>query len=776
MGAGTTREPGRPKHGPATSVARGKPAAPHGIAQLQTTAGNAAVTSLIQRQQVPQAEAALTPDQRKQLLAAATTLRRVPALSAADDALLGKAMGGAPLYDKIGERDRKRAQLAELNRQRMTLTPVAGVPDPQSDEGRRLARVITDIATAEGELRALDTEVREGLRPLGLTSEAQLVDLVTVQFPRRFLERGKQIILTELQQNRELAERERDRYAGGQPDQNALRAAARDLRTRRDELAGLEQQLQQARSGTEALPGGVREPAQMTSSDHDVQRIGRVIGERSADLSRQRDQYRVRFPILDQLPDPAVVADADDARLAQLTSGPAGQVIADIDTTKRNVESGRLKVWNLRDAVDMTVLDLGIGGNDVLMRSVREHIEQERGEETLVRIATSALALTAAIIATVASGGVALLAGGLALAAGATQAVQSYQTYAAEVAAGNIALDPRVADISLNEPDLFWLVVDIVFVVADAAQVLRIFSEMRLVAHALRDTGDLGEFARAARAALPAAAADKVIARAARYASSLPARGGGRAGIAESLEWLTVTNPLTGRPFSQARFAQEIEAVRRALLATEDIGRVHAELRRLGITIDRATVASIKRYNFDSAGIAMSYRNYVAWRRLASGQGQVRDAQYIVHEAAEVGHLRTNRSRTGFDHMGAGFENMSRGEQARWTADFDRAYMAAHRQALEAEYDFLAATVSRMTNGRVRMSRSLAAVADRARSEARDLMMIDGVVLKEHRDFARWEREAAATVELGTALRERLRLGPNPTISDLVGAVRTARQ
>ena len=724
----------------------------------------------------------MPPEVRRQLLLATTTLRRVDPLTPAAQAVMTRSISGAPLYDHLRQRNLKRQELADRRNDLMRVTPLAGVPAPESEEGRRIAALNADIGRLTAEIDALDSAVRSGLRAAGCATEDDLVRLLTVDFPRQFIERGKQIAVAQLDENRVLAQHEIERYSGGADharDRDGIRHAAHDLGERQRVLADLEGQKRVALSAIEPLPGGVPDPATMSSSHYDVQRLEARISELTASFQQQRDVYRVQYPILMRTDDYAGLAGADDTRLAQLTSSPARSILADIDTTKANVRSGQLKVWNLHDIVDITVMELGISGDETLMGVVREHIASEQSDEALVRLGVGALALTAGIIATVATGGLALAAAGVALGAGTYQAVQSGMAFAAETAASNVALDPRVADISRNEPDLLWLILDIAFVVLDAAQLVRVFNEMRLVAHALRDTGDLGEFARAARASMPQSAADRVIAGASRYAATLPGRTGGRAGIFESLEWIGKTNPVTGTAFSHGpRLAEEVEAVRQALLSAEDVGRVSADLRRLGTPVDRSMLNSIKQYNFNSPGIGMSYQNYAAWRRLATGQGQIRDAQYIVHEAAEVAELRAVRSRGGLDYMGAGLDSASGTERARWAADFDRAFLAAHRRALEHEYDFLAHQVAAMTNGRIRVPRNLAAVADALgppgvrRLEGIQQMLVDGVPLREHGSFAELCRRAAATVEIGRGLQTQLRLGARPTLAELVGAIR----
>ncbi|MCG8420371.1 MAG: hypothetical protein MJE77_20755 [Proteobacteria bacterium] len=213
----------------------------------------------------------------------------------------------------------------------------------------------------------------------------------------------------------------------------------------------------------------------------------------------------------------------------------------------------------------------------------------------------------------------------------------------------------------------------------------------------------------------------------------------------------------------------DLEAVRQRLLARGDITAVLDTLRAHGVPADRAMVEAVKRYNFDSAGLGFYYDNYAAWNRLARGQAQVRDIQYFVHEMTEVSELQRVQRETGFDFMGRGFERMTKKQTARWEADFGRAYLQAHNLALQAEYDFVAREVARLTGNRVRISRTLAAAVDSTRDEARRNMLVDGILLRKHPMFHAWQARGRETVELGRGARERLGLPRESPLYVVVG-------
>lgn len=192
--------------------------------------------------------------------------------------------------------------------------------------------------------------------------------------------------------------------------------------------------------------------------------------------------------------------------------------------------------------------------------------------------------------------------------------------------------------------------------------------------------------------------ADDMIAR-------LPAhRSGGRAGVDEwgfdAARRQTAEELSEARRVGDSRRAARLQreltqlenpaALRRSMLQAKDAGRVQRELAKHGVDADREVIEAVKRYNFDSAGIGFYHDNYAAWSRLAQGKGTLADAQYLVHEIAEVQALRKVQQRTGFDFMGKGYEKMGERQARQWQKNFQREYMSAHRKALEAEYDFVA--------------------------------------------------------------------------------------
>ena len=220
--------------------------------------------------------------------------------------------------------------------------------------------------------------------------------------------------------------------------------------------------------------------------------------------------------------------------------------------------------------------------------------------------------------------------------------------------------------------------------------------------------------------------------------------------------------------------------------------------------MDRATLEAIKRYNFDSPGIAFSRLNFEAWTRLSAGRGTISDARYLVHEAAEV---RTFGKR-GFDPMPANWASMGRHARTTWHRKFATTtpgghlsghYVASHAVALSEEFEFVAQQIRRVTDGKVSITREVAAAVDGTFSgeNAREFMRVGNSLLIDHPDFYRWQSRATEIVGLDVPLRSRIgpealfdgtlqsgstslraalvRDGAEPTLRELISIVKGVR-
>lgn len=228
-----------------------------------------------------------------------------------------------------------------------------------------------------------------------------------------------------------------------------------------------------------------------------------------------------------------------------------------------------------------------------------------------------------------------------------------------------------------------------------------------------------------------------------------------------------------GRELSKDELETKVQYLREQLLQNPDVRNVRDALRSCGISESEEIIKLVKRYNFDSPGINFNPDNYYSWRRLASNDGTINDARYLVHEIAEVREFERIKQEKNFDYMGKGKESMTRRQKVQWEADFPYYYMQAHRKALEAEYDFMAKQVSIATNGIISISRIVAAAIDPTREEARIFMLVDGIPLEEHQNFSTWQQRCEESIPLlSRKQRLRLNLRTNSTLAELVRAVK----
>jgi hypothetical protein len=543
-----------------------RPVAPlghRGLLRLQSRIGNAATAALFVQRQPPQtptqAGGALTAEQRAALVHAATVLRDVPALAPDRQALLTQAIPGAVVFQAIKQRDAKRDRLtgrtAELDRMRREVEnpPEHGMP-PNDD---MINEVATEVATLTEDVERLEKQVGDGLAEAGVATEAELGDLVTRRFPELFFERGKQIMLTELAQNKRIVEDETHRYGLDMCVDPAAResliAAARDLVGRDNRLAELDREISGLRLAVDLPDAGPLDPAQLGSSYRDL--VARQQEHARAAEERQTayQGYVVAHPILGHGVDLRAIASGDTGRVDEAVGGKLHDITENIGDTIDNVNDDDLKVWSLRNAVALTAHDLGVADNALLMEVVAERIRAEELDEAMVRIAVAALAITASVVAAIASGGVTLLAQGVAagattvaVGASAYQLSGSISEFLAESAASEVALDPAIADISTREPDLFWVVLDLISFGLDAAAVVAAVGRIAGGIRAAIQLGEVDEFARLARQVpeLSPAQAERLSAKvstmAASQAANVEALGGvgggaGRIGVTKIL-------------------------------------------------------------------------------------------------------------------------------------------------------------------------------------------------------------------------------------------------
>jgi hypothetical protein len=217
------------------------------------------------------------------------------------------------------------------------------------------------------------------------------------------------------------------------------------------------------------------------------------------------------------------------------------------------------------------------------------------------------------------------------------------------------------------------------------------------------------------------------------------------------------------------------DKLRQSLLAHQasDVKTVSRALTEFGIAeATPKAIGEVFTYIFDSSGIMFTYENYAAWSRLASGRGRVTDARFIVHELTEVGILKNS----GVDFMGRSMKVDSSGHQ-RWMAEtFDPAYMSAHKQALRAEYQFLADQLARVAGESHRLAPEVVAAIDTNGEQARQyLVSADGRTVQDHPSLPEWRLRAVEPVMISPDNAKRLGVPERTTLGELLSAIREAK-
>ncbi|HET8842451.1 MAG TPA: DUF4157 domain-containing protein, partial [Ktedonobacteraceae bacterium] len=504
-------------------------------------------------EQNPPVSSSLPPETLQQLAYAATVLRQVQPLPEEQTNRLNQIIADAPVYQMIKRRNEKRAQLEQ---DRQTLTDyqhraeavargeelAGGVPASQDV----MDHLTNEIADLSRETEQLDRDIQANLTRLGVNSEQELLQKIEVAFPEMWINRAKQIANTMLDENRMQVQRELARYPAdaSSTDIEGLRSADRHLNTLTIELRDLSQQIEtkqsertektrQLQSGQqlnsevargESLPGGVPPSGaelqalqgEVDRLDADIQALRTQIPVKEQALRAQQQAYGAQYPIL-LLPDyaPGAFVQATPEQLTQMTGSWLQKILDNIGTTRQNINEERLKVWQLRDVPGLTYQSLGVEEHSVFGDGVQAYTQNRQSEEEALHIAEAVFQVGAVVLASVVAGplGGAIVGGLLTL----NQLVEHIDQYNVESAASQVALNPVIADISANEPNLLPIVLDIIALGLDAGAVI---GALRPAARILVATGDATQFANDARRVLPAETADQLVSKVTRRVAS----------------------------------------------------------------------------------------------------------------------------------------------------------------------------------------------------------------------------------------------------------------
>src|SRR6266508_4533359 len=315
-------------------------------------------------------DAAPNAEQVRIMAYQATVLQRVPPISESDQRALATVMSDMPVYQQLTERDRLRGELEQLqgwitdlehrNAALARGEELSGGTGASPDE---MAGYRARAAQLTARIDELTAQIAPQLAALG-TDEAHLRQRVEQEFPEIWKRRAESIVLSMLAENEAAARREQARYGGNMSsiDIDGLLRADASLKRLADEIKTVEAQRQQAnevvRPGGESLPGGVPE-----GSDEAYRTIATTtarIGELQQQLQAERNALGVTFPILlSKDYAPGALQNLPEGQLQQITGAWTGDVLDNIDKTRKAIADGTLKVWELRDVPELTWRSLG---------------------------------------------------------------------------------------------------------------------------------------------------------------------------------------------------------------------------------------------------------------------------------------------------------------------------------------------------------------------------------------------------------------------------------
>jgi hypothetical protein len=395
---------------------------------------------------------------RKRATYAATVFHRMSPMSATDESRLAQIVGAARVYGLILQR---RGMMTDL--------------DYEESRGMGILRY---APTRRNELQRVIDLIDMGLAELGIADEDELLHLVHEIFPVMVLQRAKNLALSMLDENEALALAEQERYSKEvcSFDTEGLLEADAELGRIADEIyfltddpRGLKARSRDIiyRHGLYSSVGPGETPSAGVYDPTEWEKYQAQLAEMEARTSRnrttweqleqKRTEYAIRFPILAHRGYvPGSFSLAPREQLAQLVAGPVREIIANINQVREVIWAEELKVWNLRDVIEMTLVEMGVENEIVLKDAVQEHVQRQVEDESFIEKALAALAVVTTIVAGILTapmgGWGGALVGGL---WGGYFLYKGLQEYSMESAAENVALDEEFRSLAKQAGDQF---------------------------------------------------------------------------------------------------------------------------------------------------------------------------------------------------------------------------------------------------------------------------------------------------------------------------------
>ncbi|WP_136706147.1 hypothetical protein [Agromyces sp. H66] len=436
-----------------------------------------------------------------------TSLLR-PALGEGDANRLRQATGGSDLVGMIERRDSARRALADMEARART----AG-----GDQGG----LFEEYATAHGYEADLTKRIDARLAQLGVADEAALLRLVNEEFPRMVLREARLVADGMLDANEEQARAEQERYSQNvcSPDIDGLLDADRTLgeidpHPIEMSIRVAEEALRRFRP-VAGVPTAEEFEAMIPEGERSVlvdianlEKNRQLQPQRRAVYDAARFGFGRDYPILlNSTYRPGMFSRAPYDELGEVVRGPVADILENIARVRGAIADDELKVWNLHNVLQITLQRLGVE-DPVLIGAVRRRIAEIESDETFLGWVKVALAIVTSVVA----GLVFTPAVGMAVAAawGAGNLAGSISEYRTESAAENVAVEESVADISLKEPTLTWVVIDALSLGLELGPLARAVRPSARALGAMRTPEALGAFRARAATVVGDEAADEL--------------------------------------------------------------------------------------------------------------------------------------------------------------------------------------------------------------------------------------------------------------------------
>ena len=452
-----------------------------------------------------QPAAQLSPEATKKLIYAQTVLAKVGQLPEAERASLKKMVEGSDVMALIERRDKLRTDLEQA---RTDLQSTKDISGPERADAEKKAQNRVDNLGLD--LEGVQTEIDQNLKKLGVASEAELVELVTKRFPDLWKKRAKDIAGKMLDENLAAVDKESARYdyfAGGAPktaydDIGALRLADREIAAANVALIGLEYPLGGAAIPATTLAGlqaqldaGPPQPP-AALGEEEAKRLQEVHQRKVALLNKWQSLGAKHVILLHPSYKPGYLDESGDEHLLKMSGAWIEETRDNIKKTRENIESEKVSLWTLRDVPDLAFDSLGVPRDSVLGKAVAKDFEGKKEDEEARRAAMDALAIGATLVGFMAGGPLGAMVAGAAVGGAVTvaQLAEDYSKFQAQSAAQGTALDPELAKMSTDEPDLFAVVMDVVALGVAVADAVTAAKGLRGALRALKAGGDKEAF------------------------------------------------------------------------------------------------------------------------------------------------------------------------------------------------------------------------------------------------------------------------------------------